>query len=144
MIYIQVPPIGSQALSHLIGKFASRGQHKNTRSPGSNILRIFVEDVQDWQRECRSFPCPSLGTPEQVSSLEQGRNSLGLDRREGPVIALTQSALDRRGKWQRLKRGWIHFSLGTGAASVMAPEQVPIEGVLMGTQNLSLIDKRLE
>ena len=75
-------------------------------------LRIAGEEVEDRQREGRGLARPGLSNAEQVASLSEVGDRLGLDRRGDLVALLADGAQDGLQDLE-LCKGILHHLLGT-------------------------------
>ena len=88
----------AEALGDLAGEFARRREHENARPAARRRLLVGDQAVEDRQREGRRLAGAGLGDADQVASLHQDGNGLGLDRGRLGVAHLGQRGDERRGK----------------------------------------------
>ena len=72
---LKMTGIALERFGHLDSQFTGRCQHQDLRS-----FLLAVQLAQHGQGKGRSFTCTGLGCTQQIATLQQHRNALGLDR----------------------------------------------------------------
>jgi len=99
----EMSTIGFEALRNLAGKFPGGSEDKDLRCPPVGAPGSVVERVKNGQGKGSSLTGSGLSDANEVSSLEQDRNRLGLNRGWSGVILLGESTLDGSSQGQLLK-----------------------------------------
>ena len=90
----EVATVALKALRDLGGKFPGRGQDEHAGGFSLGSMGIFVQGIEDGEREGRCFSGAGLGDAKEIASFEKKGDRLGLDGRGRGVILLNKSTLE--------------------------------------------------
>lgn len=95
--------VDRKTLRNLRGKFARRSENEDTDIPGSQLVSAFGQQLENRERECGCFAGSCLSTGQNIFSIQNERNRLGLNRSRGLVTLRFDGVKDRFDEVQGVK-----------------------------------------